>query len=66
MSTWALLNTFIAYTYKSGAFTMPVGTNKIVPGVSLIYIVLAVWVVIECAPVIINNAKNPGEGLKKA
>ena len=63
MSTWALAKTFLAYTFKDGSFVMPAGTNMIVPGVSMIYIVLAIWVVVECAPVIIYNAKHPGEGL---
>lgn len=64
MSTWALAKTFLTYTVKDGSFIMPAGTNVIVPGVSMLYIVLAIWVVIECAPVIIYNAKHPGEGLK--
>jgi carbon starvation protein len=63
MSTWALFNTFKSYTFKDGAFTMPVGTNVIVPTLSLIYIVLAIWVAIECAPAIMKNAKNPGAGI---
>lgn len=56
MSTWALINTFLSYTYRNGAWVMPVGTNKVVPGLSLIYIILAVWVVIECVPAIVKNA----------
>jgi carbon starvation protein len=63
MSTWALFNTFKSYTFKDGAFTMPVGTNVIVPTLCLIYIVLAIWVAIECAPAIIKNAKHPGASL---
>ena len=63
MSVWALINTFISYTFKNGAFVMPVGTNIIVPALSLIYIFLAAWVVIECVPVIIENAKNPQQGV---
>ncbi|MDF2501095.1 MAG: carbon starvation protein [Anaerosporomusa subterranea] len=58
MSTWALISTFTSYTFKNGVFTMPVGTNIVVPAMCLIYIVLAIWVVIECAPPIIRNAKN--------
>lgn len=54
--------TFISYTFKNGAFVMPEGTNMIVPGVSLIYIFLAIWVVVECAPVIRENAKHAGLG----
>jgi len=60
MSTWALISTFLSYTYKNGSWIMPVGTNKVVPGLSLIYIILAVWVVIECVPAIVKNAKNQG------
>jgi carbon starvation protein len=63
MSTWALFNTFKSYTFKDGAFTMPVGTNVIVPTLCLIYIVLAIWVAIECAPAIIKNAKHPGASI---
>ncbi|HQN63507.1 MAG TPA: hypothetical protein PLG96_08410, partial [Flexilinea sp.] len=47
MSTWALVNTFLSYTYVKGAWVMPVGPTKVVPGLSLIYIILAVWVVIN-------------------
>ena len=64
MSTWALISTFISYTFKEGAFVMPVGTNVIVPTMSMIYIILAIWVVIECAPVIIRNAKKTGATLQ--
>ncbi|HCL79560.1 MAG TPA: carbon starvation protein A [Synergistaceae bacterium] len=64
MSTWALVKTFISYTFKDGAFVMPAGTNTIVPAVSLIYIILAIWVVIECAPAIMKNAQHPGQGLE--
>ena len=42
---------------------MPVGTNIIVPALSLIYIFLAAWVVIECVPVIAENAKHPQQGI---
>ncbi len=63
MSVWALVNTFISYTFKKGVFVMPEGTNLIVPALSLIYIFLAVWVVIECVPAIIENAKKPQQGI---
>jgi carbon starvation protein len=63
MSTWALINTFLSYTYKNGAFVMPVGTNIVVPMMSVIYVVLAVWVAIECAPAITRNAKHPGTAI---
>lgn len=65
MSTWALYNTFASYTIKNGAFVMPVGTNVIVPSLSVIYIVLAIWVAIECAPAIIRNAKKPGASIAR-
>jgi carbon starvation protein len=58
MSAWALISTFNSYTVKDGAFVMPSGTNVIVPIMCLIYIVLAIWVVVECAPAVIRNAKN--------
>jgi len=57
MSIWALLNIFASYTFVNGVFVMPVGTNVIVPALSLIYFVLAIWVVIECTPALIRNAK---------
>ncbi len=58
MSTWALASTFASYTIKNGVFVMPVGTNIVVPALCLIYIVLAIWVAIECAPAIIRNSHN--------
>lgn len=56
MSIWALINTFTSYTIKDGAWVMPTGTNIIVPIMCTIYIILAIWVAIESAPVIIRNA----------
>ena len=58
MSIWALISTFKSYTFKDGIFALPAGINNIVPIMCTIYIVLAVWVAIECAPVIIKNARN--------
>lgn len=58
MSIWALVSTFKSYTFKEGVFAIPVGTNKIVPVMCAIYIFLAVWVALECAPAIIKNAKR--------
>ena len=63
MSVWALYNTFIAYTVKDGVFVMPAGTNIVVPALSLLYIFLAVWVVFECVPAIVENAKHPQQGI---
>ena len=63
MSTWALIRTFASYTFKEGAFVMPVGTNVIVPILCLIYIILAIWVAIECTPVISRNAKRKDDSL---
>ncbi|HIU64921.1 MAG TPA: carbon starvation protein A [Candidatus Avacidaminococcus intestinavium] len=63
MSVWALFNTFISYTYKNGVFIMPEGTNIVVPALSAIYMVLAIWVVIECVPAIVENARHPQQGL---
>ncbi len=60
MSNWALLSTLKSYTFKDGVFTMPAGTNVIVPAMCLIYVVLAIWVAFECAPAIIQNAKSQG------
>ena len=58
MSIWALFNTLTSYILKDGSFVMPVGTNNIVPILCVIYIVLAVWVAIECSPAIIKHALN--------
>lgn len=59
MCTWALFNMMASYTFKDGVFVMPSGSNIVVPFLCLIYIILAIWVVIECAPVIIKNTKRP-------
>ncbi|MCG0275951.1 MAG: hypothetical protein L5655_07295 [Thermosediminibacteraceae bacterium] len=59
MSTWALINTMASYTFKDGAFVIPSGSNIVVPLLCVIYIILAIWVVIECAPAIIRNARRP-------
>ena len=56
MSIWALINTLTSYIIKDGALVIPSGTNIIVPIMCMIYIVLAIWVAIESAPVIIKNA----------
>ena len=57
MSIWALISTFLSYTFVNGAFTIPVGTNMVVPGLCLLYLVLAIWVIIECAPTIVRHAR---------
>jgi carbon starvation protein len=56
MSIWALINTFKSYTMKDGAWIMPAASNIVVPVMCTIYVVLAVWVAVECAPVIFKNA----------
>ena len=58
MSIWALTRTFFSYIYVTGVWTMPVGSNIVVPVLCLIYIVLAVWVVIECIPAVVRNARR--------
>ncbi len=65
MSNWALISTFASYTFKDGAFVMPVGTNIVVPLLCFIYIALAVWVAIECIPAIVRNAKNKDRNANK-
>jgi carbon starvation protein len=47
MSTWALSRMFLSYTMKNGVFTMPVGTNLIIPVMCLIYLALAIWMAVE-------------------
>ena len=61
MSIWALVNTFKTYTIKEGVFVMPAGSNIVVPIMSSIYIILAIWVALECAPALIKNAKTAGK-----
>lgn len=58
MSVWALINTFKSYTIKDGAWVMPAGSNIVVPIMCTIYVVLAIWVAIECAPAIIRNLNH--------
>lgn len=58
MSIWALTRTFFSYIYVNGAWTIPAGSNIVVPVLCLIYIVLAVWVVIECIPSVVKNARR--------
>lgn len=60
MSIWALISTFTSYTMINGAFVMPIGTNAVVPTLCLIYIILAIWVAIECTPALVKNAKRIG------
>ena len=66
MSTWALISTFLSYTLGENGFIIPEGTNIIVPLLSLIYIILAIWVAIECASSIIKNGKARSEGMTSA
>ncbi len=48
MSTWALINMFISYTTKDGAWVgFPAGANVIIPITCIIYVGLAVWMAIE-------------------
>ncbi len=57
MSIWALISTFTSYTIVDGAFTMAIGANVVVPILCLIYVILAIWVAVECIPAIVRNAK---------
>ncbi len=47
MSTWALFRMLLSYVIKEGVFTMPVGTNLIIPAMCVIYLALAIWMAIE-------------------
>ncbi|GAP21403.1 carbon starvation protein A [Leptolinea tardivitalis] len=48
MSTWALINMFIQYTTKDGAWIgFPAGANIIIPITCAIYVILAVWMAVE-------------------
>lgn len=57
MSVWALISTFTSYTIVDGSFTLAIGANAVVPVLCMIYIILAIWVAIECTPAIVRNAK---------
>lgn len=59
MSIWSLIRTFLSYTMKDGAMVMPQGSNIVVPILCFIYVVLAIWVIVECAPVVVANMKRP-------
>ncbi len=58
MSTWALARTFLSYTVKEGAFTMPVGTNLIIPAMCLIYLALAIWMAVETLTAFTRGGKS--------
>lgn len=58
MSIWALIRTFASYTFINGIFVMPAGTNAVVPGLCLLYLILAIWVVFECTPALVKNARR--------
>lgn len=48
MSTWALINMFLQYTTKNGAWLgFPAGANVIIPITCAIYVVLAIWMAVE-------------------
>jgi len=48
MSSWALINMFIQYTTKDGAWVgFPAGPNVIIPITCAIYVILAVWMAVE-------------------
>ncbi|NMB54494.1 MAG: carbon starvation protein A [Leptolinea sp.] len=58
MSTWALINTFIQYTTKDGAWVgFPAGANVIIPITCAIYVILAIWMAVETV-----NAFNKSHG----
>jgi Na+/alanine symporter len=42
---------------------MPAGTNIVVPIMCMIYIFLAIWIALECAPAIVANFRRKSETL---
>lgn len=58
MSIWALISTITAYTMIDSTFVRPVGTNVVVPALCLVYLILAIWVAIECTPALVRNGKR--------
>jgi hypothetical protein len=58
MIFWALVNIFASYTFVDGVFVIPVGTNVVFPALALVYLSLAIWVVVECTPALIKNARS--------
>ena len=68
MSTWALINMFIANTTdaKTGAWVgIPAGANAIVPLTCVVYVVLAVWMAVETVRAV-GKAKKGGPAGKAA
>jgi len=62
MSTWALVNMFIANTTKDGAWVgIPGGANAIVPVTCAIYVVLAIWMAAETI-IAFNKSHGNGSG----
>ena len=61
MSTWALIRMFFSYTIKEGVFTLPVGTNLIIPAMCLIYIALAAWMAVETCLTFMKKGNRPTE-----
>lgn len=59
MSTWSLIDTIVTRMAKN-----PTGTDLIIPGIALIYLVLAVWLAIETILTIVFN--KAGEELETA
>ncbi len=63
MSSWALVNMFLSYTVKEGAWVgFPTDANAIVPVTCLIYVFLAVWMAIETVRAVSKAQKGGGEG----
>lgn len=61
MSTWALFRMLLSYTVKEGVFTVPAGTNLIIPAMCLIYLGLAIWMAVETISAFARrNMHKPG------
>lgn len=61
MSTWALARMLLSYTVKDGVFTMPVGTNLIIPTMCAIYLALAIWMAIETLTTFARRGQSKSE-----
>ena len=66
MSTWALIRMFLSYTVKEGVFTLPAGTNLIIPIMCLIYIALAGWMAVETGVTFARKRQDSGKPLPAA
>ncbi len=66
MSTWQFLRMLLSYTVKEGVFTMPVGTNLIIPSLCIIYVALAAWMAFETVTTLTRKGPRKPEPTEPA